>query len=226
MNPALFEKEERFTPSWLADKGKRICEDTAALAENGWFISNWETPLSLLHAAARDLRQNRTDRGDALMARHFRDILPTIERQASELFLERALILKKAFAAHQAGDFELSIPVILAQADGVGHEVFGVSPYSRHQGKISMLSDFVRKLRISEDEADYFKIVTHLLPMNAGPIERSQYSSPLNRHLVLHGISTAYATEINGLKASAWLQFIVSFRQQEIFDASRSRGEL
>ena len=184
MNPARCEKEKRFTPSWFANQWKRTCEDIAALAENGWFISNWETPLSLLHATARDFRQNRTDRGDALMTRHFRDILPTIERQASEQFLARAVILKKAFAAHRAGDFELSIPVILAQADGMGHEVFGVSPYSRHQGKISMLSDFLRKLRVSEEEADYFKIVTRLLPMNAGPTERSQYSSPLNRHLL------------------------------------------
>ena len=149
------------------------------------------------------------------MVKHFRDILLTIEIEASELFQTRAVILTKAFAAHRAGDYELSIPVILAQADGMGHEIFGASPYSRHPGKISMLSDFVKKLTGSENEDDYFKIVTRLLPINAGSKEGSQYSSPLNRHLVLHGISTDYATEINGLKAWAWLQFIVSFRSAE-----------
>jgi hypothetical protein len=61
---------------------------------------------------------------------------------------------------------------------------------------------------------DYYFLITSQLPINAGEAGRAKFNSPLNRHLVLHGISTDYATEVNALKTVSWLQYIIAFKTE------------
>lgn len=152
-----------------------------------------------------------------MMVEHYRNVIDEIQKEAKTVFPLRHHILEKAFDAHRRKEYELSIPVMLAQADGIGEEIFGkdVSSTSRQDGKIkaqkkhieSKLDDVTRKTLGS-----YFFLITSSLPINASPNERKKFSSPFNRNLVLHGIDIDYATEINVLKAVSWLQYVVSLK--------------
>ena len=188
------------------------------LAKHGWFVNLDETPTVTSNAAATCfLHDDQIDRGNQIMVKHYQTALDKIQNEAEAEFPKRRLILEKAFNAHRQGDYELSIPVMLAQADGIGEEIFGkdVSPSSQQSRKINAREKFVEGKIDSATKkilGDYYFLIASLLPINAGEAERAQFISPLNRHLVLHGISTDYATEVNGLKTVSWLQYVISFK--------------
>jgi hypothetical protein len=187
------------------------------LAKNGWFIRLVGTPLVISSAAAACFKSGQNDKGNKMMVEHFRNVIDEIQKEAKAVFPLRHHFLQKAFDAHRRKEYELSIPVMLIQADGIGEEIFGenVSSTSRQENKIkarkkyveSKLNDVTRKTLGS-----YFFLITSSLPINASPKEREKFSSPFNRNLVLHGIDINYATEINALKAASWLQYIVSLK--------------
>ena len=191
------------------------------LAKNGWFISLFLTPTVTTFEAATCFLPNKLDRdrGDQIMVEHYRETFDKIQKSAEVKFPNRRLILRKAFNAHRQRDYELSIPVMLAQADGIGEEIFGkdVSPSSQQSRKVDARKKFVEGKIDSATKkmfGDYYSLITSQLPINAGESERTKFDSPLNRHLVLHGISTDYATEVNALKTVSWLQYIISFKAE------------
>lgn len=187
------------------------------LAQNGWFISLDWTPLEMSADAANRFLSGQIDKGNEMMVEHFHELLDAIQTRARIAFPLRRRILEKAFDAHRRKEYELSIPVMLAQIDGIGEDIFGkdVSSTSRQDSKIkaqkkyieSKLDDATKRMLGS-----YFFLITSSLPINASPKERKNFRSPFNRNLVLHGIDIDYATEINALKAVSWLQYVVSLK--------------
>jgi hypothetical protein len=187
------------------------------LAQHGWFITLDWTPLEMSAAAANCFLSGQIDKGNKMMVEHFRKLLDEIQKEARIAFPLRHRILEKAFDAHRRKEYELSIPAMLAQIDGIGEDIFGkdVSSTSQQVSKIearkkyieSKLDDGTKKMLGS-----YFFLITSSLPINASPKERKKFSSPFNRNLVLHGIDIGYATEINALKAVSWLQYVVSLK--------------
>jgi hypothetical protein len=85
------------------------------------------------------------------MIEHYRATLNEIQKEAEDEFPNRRIILKKAFNAHRHGDYELSIPVMLAQADGIGEEIFGkdISPSSQQPRKGSMHEKSLLKTKLT-----------------------------------------------------------------------------
>jgi len=188
------------------------------LAKHGWFVNFCHTPIELsFKSATCFLDPSKISIGDQIMGEHYRTIIDNIQKEAEADFPHRRSILEKAFSAHRNGDYELSIPVMLAQADGIGEEIFGkdISPSSRRPGKVKARENFIAN-KINPGTIKilgrYFSLVASLLPINANESERINFLSPLNRHLVLHGISTDYASEVNALKTISWLQYIISFK--------------
>lgn len=188
------------------------------LARHGWFISIVLTPVETSFSAESCFLSGQIDKGNQMMVGHYRELLDEIQADAQASFPLRRTILKKAFDAHRRKEYELSIPVMLIQADGIGEDIFGkdTSPTSRTTDNIKKRKEFVEgKLDPAAKKTlgAYFLMIVSMLPINAGKKERVEFTSPLlNRHLVLHGIDTDYATEINALKAVSWLQYIVSLK--------------
>ena len=87
-------------------------EQLKTLAENGWFISGLHTPLATIYPLALLFQTGRVEEGHQALCWHFNEALSSIENDLVEDFPNRAQILGKAFAAHRAGDYELSIPVL------------------------------------------------------------------------------------------------------------------
>lgn len=92
-----------------------------------------------------------------------------------------------AFWAHRKERYTLSIPVFLAQADGIAIEAKGVKAFSRKHG--SRLMD---KVEFSKEHRFFSDIWFEVLLENDAEIRiKAENASPkaLNRHAVLHGLS-------------------------------------
>jgi hypothetical protein len=187
------------------------------LATHGWFISLDFTSTETSFSAAKCFLSGQIEKGSQLMVEHYREVLGEIQKEVETAFPSRRAILRKAFDAHRRKDYELSIPVMLSQADGIGEDIFGkdISPTSQHRKNVEARRKFVEGKFDSATRkilGGYYSLITSLLPINAGKSGRVKFNSPLNRHLILHGIDIGYATEINALKAASWLQYIISFK--------------
>jgi hypothetical protein len=195
-------------PEWE----KRHGESVQLLALHGWFISIEETPLHVMHRAAGLFKKGMHAEGDAALVNHFKKQVGLVQKIAVEAFPQRNRILAKAFDAHDSGNYDLSIPALFSQADGIGHDIFGVSIYSKRRKKREQIRKRLGASVSSRIVEAYREIVTTLLPINADTTELSQFVSPLNRNGVMHGLHTDYGTEINALKAVSWLQYVCSFK--------------
>jgi len=95
------------------------------LAENGWFISWWNTPVAWIYPLARLFESGQTEHANRRLRNHFAEQIVSIECRLRKQFPRRAAVLQKAFAAHRSRDYELAIPVFLIQADGIAREIIG-----------------------------------------------------------------------------------------------------
>jgi hypothetical protein len=177
-------------------------------AQHGWFLSTWHTPLSLLAQTAELLGTDSHDMAEQAIANHFESTIQTTLSDLSNGNPERAHVIRDAFDAHSKQLYNLSIPVFLAQADGIGAAFFGVN-------SIYTLSDVFEKVRARKMARDEDEMSSHmhfliasLGPINASRGKRAMYSHALNRHAVLHGESTDYGSKINSLKSISWLKFV------------------
>jgi hypothetical protein len=183
------------------------------LAERGWFILLWHTPLAGLHRIAKSYNEGKIRAADEAMSVHFAECLDEIENSLTKAFPRRETILRRSFEAHRNANYELSIPAMLSQADGIGCEIFKVSSvYSRKPEEIQKLKEFLEAEIGKKHLPAYWELVAELLPVNASRRDRSRFCDAMNRNSILHGENLSYATSVNAHKAVSWIQYVGSFR--------------
>ena len=77
------------------------------------------------------LRVGEVERADEMLVNYYESCLDETRDTIAAAFPHRAKILTKALDAHAGGDYELSIPVLLAQADGIAKESIGIGLYKK-----------------------------------------------------------------------------------------------
>lgn len=184
------------------------------LATLGWFPSG-EMGMSEIHAFSALFENKDLDRVNRTMTDWMEAELLNIQSRLCKRYPHREKIFSAAFSAHQSCQFELSIPIFLIQADGICHETFKEKLFSVKTVKGSIKQP---KTRPMTDPIAAFPLSnTFLLPireihgLNANEKERVNYPAAPNRHEILHGISTNYATSINSLKAISLLEYFCTF---------------
>lgn len=173
------------------------------MAEHGWFLVS-SMPPSCAFEVAEALNENRIDRAAALMCGYAEDDLEYVLAGLRRAFPDRAVIVEKAFQAHIAQDYELSVPVLLAQADGMAKERLQAGLYAKKRA--NKKADAEAELRARVDAAlarlDWSKEwvysafvdpLRHLWPLSAPSSDLPVGETVLNRHAILHGESTGYA---------------------------------
>jgi len=148
---------------------------------------------------------------DEAMLQLFSGCLDEIERKLVKGFPPRETILRKAFEAHRNLNYELSVPVMLSQADGMGCEIFGVWSIYAERERLK-LNTFVEAEIERELLPAYLALIGSLLPINASRDERLRYPNAMNRNSILHGENISYANPIDAHKAVSWIQYVGSFR--------------
>lgn len=111
---------------------------------------------------------------------------------------DRMPILKAAVEAHIRREYELSVPAILPQVDGLIGDAFG------HEGKLygEVLEDYIKEL-LAEDRPDSFRDATRAFWLDdvRSPAPLGEEMPELSRHAILHGADTEYAEESKSLRA-------------------------
>ncbi|OLO12734.1 hypothetical protein BTW10_04630 [Chromohalobacter japonicus] len=182
----------------------------SSLANLGWFPSG-EMGFSEIHDFRALCDSGDKPAADTAMIEWLQGELGHIQMRASNRFPNRSHILTSAFNAHSAGLYELSIPVLMAQVEGMCLEVVGTKLFSTKKGipaTRAATDRFGRQMALSD---------ALLLPFResngftASEATRHQWPDTPNRHEVLHGIATDYGTRKNSFKTISLVEYLITF---------------
>lgn len=137
----------------------------------------------------------------------------------THIFRERYTLVQKALKHHCNGAYEASVPIVLAQADGMILELTGKQLYVT--GKPKHLVD-------SETLAGLPEGLRLLAPLLAENQDKTTASGALRRHGILHGRELGYATLINSTKCFVLLLAVMDWAEtpvQRLVETRRTERE-
>ncbi|WP_332859352.1 hypothetical protein [Janthinobacterium svalbardensis] len=188
----------------------------------GWFLG-WVDSLSELLPLLESLDGIDAKKVDDVMSKYYRENLDFIEKELTQRHQSRSDAIKAAFIAHRTlGDagYFLSIPVFIAQADGLLSEILKISsPLSTSKKTKEIKCAIALRPAIINDQ-ELSDLLLPFFALHDSDFLKSQAArdkeviqsglafTGLNRHQVLHGECSNYGSEINSLKALSFLTFV------------------
>ncbi|HIE1653687.1 TPA: hypothetical protein ACXJGC_004989 [Burkholderia cenocepacia] len=188
-------------------------EGLIAMSQYGWYL-DLQMGMSKPLRFKRALDDGRHEDAEIGMVKHFDKRTNSIRAELIQAYPHRREILDAAFDAHLNGQHLVSIPVLLAQVDGI---CFDVANAHFFMGK-----ERPKVLAYATELAGTELARAFLAPLESGMTvalsekARPQGFSGLNRHMVLHGESIDYGTKENGLRAISLLNYISQSLQREL----------
>lgn len=213
----------------------RLAKDINIFPKNGWYLS-WSIVDQLIE---NEIGSDWNSELEGLILKIFYDEFQEIENRITSVFPHRDRHLKHIMKLHRDGDFLASIPLALAQADGMCKDKFylnvkGIripvgffaSQMIRHDESIQLLTR-----GIETEENSIFTVLSNQLAFSNKeryPLLRGQPGnlSDLNRHAILHGESLEYDSPVNSAKAILLLDFIADLvlTHEVIIEEQKSKG--
>lgn len=179
-----------------------------ALGNHGWFF-DLEMTLPFLWELENALNEGDVKEAEAALVDYFRENLQSTENRIIAKFPRRKKIINSAFNAHKRGEYELSIPIFLAQTDGICYEVINQHLFIRVRGeKKPNTAIYVDSVASDTFRHSLLSPLSQPLPISMSKHERDESFNELNRHQVMHGESLDYGTEFNSLKAISLLSYV------------------
>lgn len=186
--------------------------------DKGWFFG-WHVSMREVLTLVKAIEQLGPEELDAYMADYFRESLNTFACELIEKYPDRAQPISAAVRAHQEWGEEgylLSVPVFIAQADGICAQCFGVEqPLAKpSRGTSNHVRAAVRAQQAIQGDSRSADLLHPLFELhNSDFLKNSKQRTPgvfdaLNRHQVMHGETSDYGSEINSLKAFSFLVFV------------------
>jgi hypothetical protein len=189
-------------------------------SSKGWFFG-WHDSLQSLMELVEKLEVTRPGDIDDVMANYYRANLQSFTDELTNNHPDRAPIIKAAVRAHTtlgSDGYFLSVPVFIAQADGLLTEITKVKSAMMRAdrgGQELQASKALREKLVADPKS--LDLVRPLLNLHDLDFMKSTAArrlaektsgesfTALNRHQVMHGESWSYGTEINSLKAFSFL---------------------
>ena len=183
-----------------------IQEALLLLGENGWYLDSEMSLPTLWHL--RDiLDEGNLPKAENMLVKYFESRLSEIEKSILKKFPSRKHLLKAAFNAHRRKEYCLSIPLFLAQTDGICKEVIRQYLFMKSNRK-PQTAIYVDQIANDTFMAALLSPLAKTLPINASENERPRRFNGLNRHMVLHGESLDYGSKVNSLKAISLINYV------------------
>lgn len=182
--------------------------------DRGWFFG-WHVSLREVLTLIKAIEDLEPEALDTYMADYFRESLNAFACALIDKYPDREAPISAAVHAHQefgADGYLLSIPVFIAQADGICAQIFGVEqPLSKKGAYICAANAAQQLIQGDVRSADLLHPLFEL--HNSDFLKGSKQRGPgvfdaLNRHQVMHGESSDYGSEVNSLKAFSFLVFV------------------
>jgi hypothetical protein len=191
------------------------------LSARSWYISG-DMDIPFLRRLDENIEISE-EAVDKIMSQWVSDNIEKIVERAKERYPERKAIIDAAFWAHDNMKYELSIPILLIQIDGMGYEKFKFSKgkclYSKNGDKtiIGEITDYYINNQNSFTELLLMQL-REKSPLIVSSKESADYPDAINRHNIIHGINTGYATQLNSLKVFSLLEYFISFFSETDFN--------
>jgi hypothetical protein len=176
------------------------------LAEHGWYL-DLDMPMPEIWELEEALAKGEVNEAEEALCEYLEKRIPEIEKSISEKFPHRAHLIRAAFGAHRREEYILSIPVLLAQTDGICKDVMDQYLF-RSRDKKPRTAKYVERWAADSFRAALLSPLTQTLPISASKGERVEGSDALNRHTVMHGEDLGYGSKKNGLKAISLLNYV------------------
>jgi hypothetical protein len=178
------------------------------LARRGWFIAGSLYPHQFLPLAMA-LKNREENQVEEFLKIHVRGLILDVREGALKRWQNRAVILSDAFDAHIAEKYTLSVPVLLAQADGISADLLGACLFTNQKGSIRKAASRVitKDLHQRPLAKSFLGLLLETSGLRLDTHKREELSS-LNRHGVLHGLDCDYGTEANSLRGIALISFL------------------
>jgi hypothetical protein len=186
--------------------GEAYLEAYEHLAKKSWFLDAG-IPMSAPVQIVEWLDQGKEDVIDNALADYYRGRIPEIEQSLALAYPTRKDVLASAFRAHCNKDYNLAIPVFLAQADGLSYEIYQ-SHFFRSAQSIPAAIAFIKQQNVEVYVAAYAYPLTHQGVIRQSTAQLPAISNSLNRHAIVHGISSDYGNEMNSLKCISLLSYL------------------
>lgn len=184
----------------------KIQEALLLLAQNGWYL-DFNMPLPSLWEIKKAISSGEIEEVEEALVEYFESQLEEIEKSTIAQFPHRSHIIQSAFQAHRKEEYYLSIPVLLAQADGICKEVVNQYLFMKKDKK-PRTAIFVEQVATDTYKAALLSPLAATTPISASEHERDEEFNLLNRHMVLHGESLDYGSKMNGLKAISLVNYV------------------
>ena len=187
-----------------------------ALAEQGWF---WDIdmPLGITLKFQEIISEHRFGENEChfeeiepFLERHFDERLDIIQNAIISKYPHRERFIRLAFNAYERKEYELTILMLFAQADGICEEETDCNFFrNRNDGK-PRTANYVEGLASDKFAFALSQVLANKLPISVSQKERQLKSyKGLNRHAVLHGESLDYGTKNNSLKTISLINYVV-----------------
>ncbi|MFC6672515.1 hypothetical protein [Marinobacterium aestuariivivens] len=178
------------------------------LGSHGWY-PDLEMEMPMLWHLEEEFSTGRVDSAETLLIEYFEGRMNKIQASVATRFPHRSDLISSALDAHRKEAYELAIPVLLAQIDGICKEVAGDYLFmkDRKQPK-PRTATYVSQFASDNFTYALLSPLATVLPVSASEKERGTNFTGLNRHMVLHGESLDYGTRKNGLKAISLLNYV------------------
>lgn len=184
----------------------RIKEALLLLGTHGWYMDEeWTIPD--LFQLIKGLSSGNIDEAEHALIEHFESRTDDIEKSIVKRFPQREKIIRAAFNAHRKEEYELSIPVLLAQTDGICKELVSEFLFIK-ENKKPRTAKYVERIVSDTFEAAFLSPLAQTLPIGASEHERPEGFNELNRHMVMHGESLDYGNKTNSLKAISLINYV------------------
>ena len=207
------EKVSRWISEWWEGLKRDLPRGLKAMAARDWFMDD-EMPLDLITSFESRV-ENAPQAVEDELSEYYRERVDRIEEAICEAHPHRRPFLQAAFRAHRRGEYELSVPVLFAQADGIWEDECGRSLFS-NRGPKSAAADYQDQRELGLLDELLLSPLSIRAPLWLSKGEREQSFDGLNRNQVMHGESVDYNTEINSLKALSFLSYINTLLQPSV----------
>ena len=198
------------------DLNKLILE----LSDRGWFIYILEGNFIDLPSKINRLIGKSSDEQDKFLENYIRIKADDFKRKFIETYPNRVNQIEDAFYTHHAGKYYSSIPTFILLAEGIGRDLLpnNLGIFEKHSHRSKKIKSGLPK---TDDLFDNFSFINKLEEVIFTPLRikteitektdkyiTAEDKKIFNRHLILHGFSNNYGTEINSLKAIALAYFV------------------
>lgn len=202
----------------------KIIDHLNFLATKTWFVSKSLAFADYELLAFSPERIGMEDEDEEALNDQFvsvyKENMEYFENLLLEEFPNRAFAIRPAIQAHRRGEFALSIPVFLSQADGILLDLTSAELFTSN-GHISKHAQEQMSKTPHESWFGYFDDATWsplsaVRPIGWSPKQRREAGySGFNRHTTMHGMDLHYATEVNSYKAFSLLCYVASVKSDE-----------